>query len=116
LQRARRRTDWKRIDALSDAAITRAAAADADAAPESAAALRRGAFRRVDPRTAAVDVVAIRARTGLSQSAFAERFGIDVRALQDWEQGRRKPTRSLASYLRVIDKAPDLVAKALAER
>lgn len=76
---------------------------------------RRGAFRTLDPRSGEVDVVAIRARTGLSQRAFAARFGLDPRAVQDWEQGRRKRTRSVASYLRVIDKAPDVVAAALEE-
>ena len=113
LAKARRKTDWRRLDALSDETIDRAVAEDPDAAPDMSRALRRGAFRRVDPRSGEVDVVAIRARTGLSQRAFAERFGLDPRAVQDWEQGRRKPTRSVASYLRVIDKAPDTVAKAL---
>ena len=46
---------------------------------------------------------------------FESRFGLDPRAVQDWEQGRRKPTRSVASYLRVIDRAPELVASALEE-
>lgn len=115
LAKARRKTDWRRLDALTDKAIRRAVAADPDAAPDMSAALRRGAFRTLDPRSGEIDVVAIRARTGLSQRAFAERFGLDPRAVQDWEQGRRKPTRSVASYLRVIDKAPDMVAAALEE-
>jgi putative transcriptional regulator len=115
LAKARRKTDWRRLDALSDKAIARAIAADPDAAPDMSGELRRGAFRRVDPRSRDVDVVAIRARAGLSQRAFAERFGLDPRAVQDWEQGRRKPTRAAASYLRVIDKAPDAVAAALEE-
>lgn len=113
LAKARRKTDWRRLDALSDEKIDRAIAEDPDAAPDMSRALRRGAFRRVDPRSGEVDVVAIRARTGLSQRAFAERFGLDLRAVQDWEQGRRKPTRSVASYLRVIDKAPEAVVAAL---
>ena len=115
IAKARRKTDWRRLDALTDKAIGRAIAGDSDAAPDMSAALRRGAFRTLDPRSGEVDVVAIRARTGLSQRAFAARFGLDSRAVQDWEQGRRKPTRSVASYLRVIDKAPDVVAAALEE-
>ena len=31
----------------------------------------------------------IRESTGMSQSQFAEHYGISVRTLQDWEQGRR---------------------------
>ncbi len=115
IETARRETDWGRLDALSDAEIDRSTAEDPDAAPDLADALRHGALRSVDPTSDEVDVVAIRARSGLSQRAFARRFGLDLRALQDWEQGRRRPTRSVASYLRVIDRAPDAVAEALAE-
>lgn len=115
LAKARRKTDWRRLDSLDDKAIDRTVADDPDAAPDMSGELRRGAFRKVDPRGGEIDAVAIRARTGLSQRAFAERFGLDPRAVQDWEQGRRRPTRSVASYLRVIDKAPDMVAAALDE-
>ena len=38
------------------------------------------------------EVRAIRRRTGLSRARFAERFGLDPRAVQDWEQGRRRRT------------------------
>ena len=44
----------------------------------------------------AAEVRAIRARTGLSRTRFAERFGLDVRAVQDWEQGRRVPDRAVS--------------------
>lgn len=33
----------------------------------------------------------LRNQTGLSQSAFAELFGIPLRTIQDWEQNRRQP-------------------------
>lgn len=54
-----------------------------------------------------------RAATGLSQNAFASRFGIPAGSLRDWEQGRRAPDSATQSYLRVIAKMPDAVAKAL---
>jgi len=54
-----------------------------------------------------------RTKTGLSQQAFAERYGIPAASLRDWEQGRRKPDTATQSYLRVITKMPDVVAKAL---
>jgi len=38
-----------------------------------------------------VDVAKLRHRLGLSQAAFARTFGLDVTALQAWEQGRRRP-------------------------
>ena len=54
-----------------------------------------------------------RAETGLSQQAFAERYGIPVASLRDWEQGRRTPDNATQSYLRVIARRPDDVAKVL---
>ena len=54
-----------------------------------------------------------RAATDLSQSAFAERYGIPVASLRDWEQGRRTPDNASQSYLRVIAQMPDAVADAL---
>lgn len=54
-----------------------------------------------------------RAATGLSQAAFAARYGIPAGSLRDWEQGRRAPDAATQSYLRVIARLPDAVAKAL---
>ena len=56
-----------------------------------------------------------RAKTGLSQTAFSERYGIPAASLRDWEQGRRKPDTATQSYLRVIAKIPEDVAKVLHE-
>ena len=39
---------------------------------------------------------------------------IDVRALQDWEQGRRVPDRAARVLLTVIGHEPDAVVRALA--
>lgn len=33
----------------------------------------------------------LRNRLGLTQNEFAERFGIPVRTVQQWEQGRQEP-------------------------
>ena len=49
----------------------------------------------------------------LSRREFAQRFGLDVRALQDWEQGRRVPDRAARVHLTVIDHEPDAVVRAL---
>lgn len=56
-----------------------------------------------------------RQATGLSQVAFAERYGIPAASLRDWEQGRRSPDSATKSYLRVIAKMPDAVAHVLHE-
>ena len=54
-----------------------------------------------------------RKRTGLSQTAFATKYGIPVATLRDWEQGRRQPDKAAQNYLRIINKLPNEVAKAL---
>ena len=63
---------------------------------------------------ATLDVAAIRARTGLSQAAFAARYRFSKRTLQEWEQGRKRPTGAARSLLAVIKRHPKKVAKALA--
>lgn len=61
-----------------------------------------------------VDVVAIRTRLGLSQGEFATRFGFKLDALQNWEQGRRRPDGAARAFLRVIEREPEAVLRALA--
>jgi putative transcriptional regulator len=60
-----------------------------------------------------VDVKAIRAKTGLSQAAFALRFGFSAAAVRDWEQGRRNPEQAARTLLLVIDHDPAAVTRAL---
>ena len=56
---------------------------------------------------AAERILALRKRLGLSRQKFADRFGLDARALQDWEQGRRVPDRAARVLLTVIDSDPE---------
>ncbi len=56
-----------------------------------------------------------RKRLRLSRQKFADRFGLDVRALQEWEQGRRVPDRAARVLLTVIDRDPEAVVRALGE-
>lgn len=101
------RTDWERLDRMTDDEVEAAALVDPDAQPmtdeELSQAYRPGA------------IVAIRKHLGLSQAAFAGRFRINLRTLQDWEQGRRAPDQVARAYLRVIAHNPDVVTAALTE-
>ncbi len=54
-------------------------------------------------------VVEARQKTGLSQSRFAELLGVSVRTLQDWEQGRRKPSRAAMSLIQIAKLRPDVL-------
>lgn len=61
-----------------------------------------------------VDVKAIRRRLALSQRQFSERFGFRLDAVQNWEQGRRRPEGAARVLLRVIEREPEAVRRALA--
>ena len=49
-----------------------------------------------------------REKSGLTQSAFAERIATPVATLRDWEQGRFAPPGGVVCLLRLIIKHPEL--------
>ena len=60
----------------------------------------------------AVDIAALRSRSGLTQEEFALRYNCSLRALQNGEQGR-EPDAVVRSCLRAIENDPAAVARAL---
>ncbi len=70
---------------------------------------------RIVDDPAAEHIRAVRKRMKLSHQKFADRFGLDARAVQDWEQGRRVPDRSARVLLTVIDRDPEAVVRVLSE-
>jgi len=50
----------------------------------------------------------IRAKLKLSQAAFAGLMGVSLRTVQDWEQGRRKPSGPAESLLRIAEQKPEV--------
>lgn len=60
-----------------------------------------------------VDVRAIRKRLGLTQAAFAARYGFSVGRVRDWEQGRSPIDAPSRILLTVLDKEPEAVERAL---
>ena len=60
-------------------------------------------------------ILALRKSMKLSRQKFADRFGLDARAVQDWEQGRRVPDRAARVLLTVIERNPKAVERALVE-
>lgn len=85
---------------------------------KEAGAIKRGEKRA--SRTfefADVDVQSVRAKTGLSQSQFSALLGVSTATLQNWEQGRRRPTGPARALLTIVNARPQLVLKTLhAER
>jgi putative transcriptional regulator len=78
---------------------------DPDNPPLSLAQLR--SMKRVAP------VKRIRWQLGLSQEDFARRFEIPIGTVRDWEQGRSRPDRAAAAYLKIIGSDPASVGRAL---
>ena len=60
-----------------------------------------------------VDIKALRRKLGLSQARFAARYGFDVGTLRNWEQGIRSPAGHAMAFLRVIEREPEAVRRAL---
>ena len=87
------------------------------ASMQEAAAIARGESEpaRVHLPPGSINVRAIREKLGLSRPAFAERFGLAVAAVRDWEQGLRRPDPAARVLLMVIRRSPEVVAEAVAE-
>ncbi len=54
-------------------------------------------------------VVTARLRMKLSQQDFAALLGVSVRTLQDWEQGRRKPTGAAKTLIAIAENHPEVL-------
>ena len=63
---------------------------------------------------AKINVKAMRQKLGMTQEEFAIRYGLTLARVRDWEQGRSAPDGAARAYLRVIEKEPEAVDRALA--
>ena len=54
-------------------------------------------------------ITAVRDRHHLSQREFAASLGVDLRTLQNWEQGRNRPEAAVLSLIALFDRDPALV-------
>lgn len=61
----------------------------------------------------AIDTRTIREKINMSQGQFASYFGVSVRTIQEWEQGRTSPSGAARAFLTVIDREPEAVRRAL---
>ncbi|WP_235040566.1 helix-turn-helix domain-containing protein [Vreelandella profundi] len=62
------------------------------------------------------EVVEARSKTGLTQLQFAEVLHISARTLQEWEQGRRKPSGPAQALIEIAFRHPEVIREDLALR
>ncbi len=62
-----------------------------------------------------VDLKRIRKKLGMSQPVFAARFGFSLGRVRDWEQGRTEIDGSSRILLRILDREPEAVKRALSD-
>jgi putative transcriptional regulator len=77
------KTNWARIDAMTDEEVVAAALSDPDAQP-----LTREHLAKMRPVSR---VKVLRQRLGMTQAQFAEAFHLPITTLRDWEQHRSIP-------------------------
>jgi len=77
---------------------------------QSVREMKAGTFARSTqvPLTEAFEA---RAKMELSQSQFAQLLGVSVRTLQEWEQGRKRPTGAAQTLLRIAVQSPQALLK-----
>ena len=103
----RGRTNWARLDAMTDKEVVAAARSDPDAQPLTAGELAK--MRRVSR------VRVLRQRLEMTQAEFAAAFHLPISTLRDWEQRRSTPDAPARALLLAIERDPKLM-RLLAER
>lgn len=75
-----------------------------------------GTEKTVDHNDPAAFVRHVRARTGMTQNAFADQIEVPVETLRNWEQGKRSPRGPARALLKLIDRAPGAAFAALGRK
>jgi putative transcriptional regulator len=59
-------------------------------------------------------IVRVRLKSGLSQAKFAAELGVSKRTLEQWEQGRRKPSGAAKQLLKIAERHPEVLVEVAA--
>jgi len=63
------------------------------------------------PELTVTELIATRERLHLSRAVFAHYLRVNVRTLENWEQGRAKPNAQAALLIRMVEKFPDTIER-----
>lgn len=66
-------------------------------------------------RVAPNEVATARSKTGLSQAQFAKALRISRRTLQEWEQGRRRPSGAAQALIQIASRHPEVIRESLSQ-
>lgn len=102
------KTDWGRLDTMTDDEVVAAARSDPSAQPLTPEQLAK--MRRV-PR-----VRVVRQQLGMTQAEFADAFHLPITTLRDWEQHRSVPDAPARALLLAIERNPKVMRKLLADK
>jgi len=101
------KTDWARVNAMTDEEVMAAALADPDAQPLTPDQLAK--MRRISR------VKVLRQRLGMTRAEFAEAFRLPIATLLDWEQHGSIPDAPARALLLAIERDPKVMRQLLAE-
>lgn len=105
---SRGKTDWARLDAMTDEEALAAARSDPEAQPPTPEELAK--MRRVSR------VKVLRQRLGMTQTEFAQAFHLPITTLRDWEQRRSVPDAPARALLLAIEREPKVMLRLLADK
>jgi putative transcriptional regulator len=75
---------------------------------QSALEMKAGSAARIT-KAEPNEVAKARLKTGLSQMQFASALQISARTLQEWEQGRRKPSGAAKALINIAFRHPEVI-------
>ncbi len=100
------KTDWARLDAMTEEEIEANALSDPDNPPLT--------DEELADMWSPYEARQMRAWLNMTQQEFSEKFQIPLGTLRDWERGASIPDKSARTLLRVIAREPEAVLRALA--
>ena len=103
----RGKTDWARLNSMTEEEVMAAALSDPDAQPLTPEQLAK--MRRVSR------VKVLRQRLGITQAEFAHAFHLPITTLRDWEQHRSTPDAPARALLLAIERNPKVMRRLLAD-